>query len=772
VTIWLDSGGGATRGAIASAKTDTTGLASFRLMLPATAADYYYTAEANQTPSVKSTFTEKAVIPPSSDSGIFISARFGLTFAGYAGEAVAHTTVYVGDMAFRPLPGMTATLSVSSGTLSDTLVTTDNSGEASVHQWTLGPNIGADTLTIHVRSLSKTVVLPVLSGPPAVMVVDSTILQGAPDSLVHGTVRLTVVDAQGRGVPEVPVTFEDGSGASVCLPYTSTDDGGVLKMGGTLCSWRLGPELGPQTLRVSSGAATARITATAVARPAALTVVSNPATGGVTAGTTLADDVVVQVQPQPGMSPAGYLVRFGPGAWVTSGASAYGDSAVTDTAGLARVRWKLSATLGTQVLTAAIAAYPAVNVADTALVSGQPVYVTVSAAAAHTCAVSGVSYDGAGGHQPVFCWGRNAEQELDDGTTVERMAPVIATIPDYAFYGIALTAGGASSCAEYDDMQLQGVVGSHEVFPELYVSHLRCWGGNASGQVGAAPSPGATPVDVGSYIGGASVSASHACAVHSVFAPADSIVCWGDNQYGELGDGTRTTRFTPAGVHGFVGTPSFVRAGDGFACGVNTSGQAFCWGHNSEGQLGDNTRVDRAIATPVATNIHFATGPKFSAGTAHVCGIGTDGHAYCWGRNAFGQLGDGTQTTRSGPVAVATSIGFVAIAAGGEHTCALAADSTAYCWGNDDHGQLGTGASGGIVGSPTAVIGGLKFRSISAGAAHTCGVTTDHHVFCWGSNSDGQLGDGTTTDRPMPVQVSDYRPVATAAASMNRMRKR
>jgi alpha-tubulin suppressor-like RCC1 family protein len=790
VTIRLDSGGGTSSSVVAAAQPDMNGFASFRLALPPTPATYHYSAVADESPLVKVDFIETAVFPPTSDSGVLISASLdGYSYlGGYTGEVVS-PRIFVTDRLYHPLSGMTLRLSVSpGGFISDTVVTTNSSGQAAAKQWTLGPIVGADTLTVRLRSLSTVVVAAATSGPPATIIPDSEILQAAPDSLLSNPIRLTVRDAQGRGVVGAPVTWLDDYSSDSCT--TTTGRNGVTWSIPPLattngCRWQADSRLGTHTLRVTSGIAAAQITVAVVAKPVGINAVSKSATGYFAPGTVLPDSVVFQLQPPPGGSVAGYLVRFISGNQFSSN---FADSALTDITGTARVRWKLGPALGAQVLSASVVAYPAVTASFTVLSAGQPQYGAVAAGAAHTCALTDVALAASSyAHYapPVVCWGRNSEGEIGDGSTIMRPSPTALRNATSSPYNFSIAAGVTSSCTEYDDDQ--GVEISPRSFTTILAPRaLVCWGGNTTGQAGAAPSLSVAATPVGEMLSKPGVGTAHACAIRiriqgSSAAP-DSILCWGDNQYGELGDGTRTSRSTPASIQGVVGTPAILGAGDGFTCAVNTSGQAFCWGRNSEGQLGDQTSADRSSAAPVAINTRFAamsaglvpTGiqPEFSVGKAHACGIGVDARAYCWGRNAFGQLGDGSQASRPVPVVVASPVSFAAIAAGGEHSCAIASDGAAYCWGNNDHGQLGTGAAGGVVTSPAAVVGGLRFQTISAGGAHTCGLTTDSRVFCWGSNSDGQLGDGTTTDRAAPVQVSDYRPDASATASMARGRKR
>ena len=192
-----------------------------------------------------------------------------------------------------------------------------------------------------------------------------------------------------------------------------------------------------------------------------------------------------------------------------------------------------------------------------------------------------------------------------------------------------------------------------------------------------------------------------------------------------------------------------VAAGLLHTCGVAINGRAYCWGWNAYGQVGDGTNNRRPSPTPVAGRLQFI---EVSSGVRHSCGLTLDHRIYCWGDNEVGQLGDGTRTPHVMPVRVAGGLLFRQVRAGFFHTCALGNDKRAYCWGRNTSGELGTG--GGRALKPAAVAGGHRFFQITAGATHSCGKTTDYRGFCWGSNAFGKLGDGTTTDRRTPRAVA------------------
>jgi hypothetical protein len=194
-------------------------------------------------------------------------------------------------------------------------------------------------------------------------------------------------------------------------------------------------------------------------------------------------------------------------------------------------------------------------------------------------------------------------------------------------------------------------------------------------------------------------------------------------------------------------TFSTLVAGWSHTCGLTSNGNAFCWGLNSDGQLGDGSRLDRLVPTPV----RGAT-VNLTAGSAHTCGI-ADNAVLCWGDNRFGQLGDGTNESRPQPVAVQGLPGRPRdLASGAVHTCALLDDGSAWCWGQNLHGQLGDGSTQNR-NRAARVAGNVSLRSIEAGGALTCGFATDGTEYCWGLNQNGQLGDGTRESRSSPTVV-------------------
>ena len=260
-----------------------------------------------------------------------------------------------------------------------------------------------------------------------------------------------------------------------------------------------------------------------------------------------------------------------------------------------------------------------------------------------------------------------------------------------------------------------------------------------------------TPEPVTGGLSFASVSAGsgHACGV----TVGGDAYCWGSNARGQLGDGSMLDRSTPMLVEGGLKFTS-VSAGSSDTCGITTSGDAHCWGRNDRGQLGDGTRDDRLAPVLVAGGLTFAL---VSAGGFHTCGVTTSDDAYCWGANSIGQIGNPPPPAgdRLTPSLVTGGLTFVLITVGSNgHTCGVTTLGGGFCWGLNNEGQLGNGTKINGPHQPGPVEGSLSFAILNAGIRYTCGVTTSGDAYCWGENFSGQLGNGTTIGRLTPVLVA------------------
>lgn len=298
---------------------------------------------------------------------------------------------------------------------------------------------------------------------------------------------------------------------------------------------------------------------------------------------------------------------------------------------------------------------------------------------------------------------------------------------------IAITAGGLHTCA-------------------LTSGGIKCWGLNDNGQLGDGTTiQRLTPVDVSGLSSGITAIAAgvnYTCALTS----SGGVKCWGVNDSGELGDGTITDRLTPVDVSGLSSGLTAVATGDSHTCALTSSGGIKCWGLNIAGALGDGTTIQRL--TPVDVSGLSSGTTAITVGRIHTCALTNAGGVKCWGHNFFNQLGDGTSTSSSTPVDVSNlSNGGTMITAGGDFTCALTTSGGIKCWGYNVYGQLGDGTARPRL-TPVDVTGlSSGITAIEAGGLHTCALTSGGGVKCWGDNSYGQIGDGSTTPRLTPVNV-------------------
>jgi alpha-tubulin suppressor-like RCC1 family protein len=282
---------------------------------------------------------------------------------------------------------------------------------------------------------------------------------------------------------------------------------------------------------------------------------------------------------------------------------------------------------------------------------------------------------------------------------------------------------------------------------------VKCWGDDEYGEVGDGTTVNkTTPVGVSGLSSGVtaiSAGAFHTCALTSTGA----VKCWGDDEYGEVGDGTTVNKTTPVAVSGLSSGVTAISAGAYHTCALTSAGAVKCWGENEYGELGDGTTVN--TTTPVAVSGLSSGVTAISAGAYHTCALTSAGAVKCWGENGDGQLGDGTTTNTTTPVNVlGLSSGVTAISAGALHTCALTSAGAVKCWGYNRFGEVGDGTTTNIA-EPVAVSGlSSGVTAISAGELHTCALTSASAVECWGDNERGEVGDGTTTNKTTPVAVS------------------
>jgi alpha-tubulin suppressor-like RCC1 family protein len=204
-------------------------------------------------------------------------------------------------------------------------------------------------------------------------------------------------------------------------------------------------------------------------------------------------------------------------------------------------------------------------------------------------------------------------------------------------------------------------------------------------------------------------------------------------------------------VIGFNFRQGSLAAGGVHTCGLTVGGAAYCWGRNFYGTLGDGSTTNSTTPVAVTGGIAFAS---LTGGAEYNCGLTSGGAAYCWGYGAYGQLGVGTAANSTTPVAVVGDLTLVSVWAGLRHTCGFTRSGEDYCWGYNEFGQLGDGTTFGRI-APVAVATGGPFLRLAPGLGHTCGLAPGGAAYCWGYNGAGELGNGTTGgNSTTPVAVA------------------
>ncbi len=555
---------------------------------------------------------------------------------------------------------------------------------------------------------------------------------GFPGALLSQPFVVRAEDQGGRPVEGAIVVWTVESGGGTVAPSQSVTGADGLAS----ATLRLGSSPGQQSVSATIG------NARPVLFTATTPIVGSPASAVAVAGNNqaappgsrLADSLVVRVTDQSGNPVSGVTVVWSVA--VGSGSVSPATS-VTDAAGRAATSWTIGATGGPM----SVQALPGSLAPISFTAASTIIFASVQAGAMHSCGLDegGVAFcwgyngDGqlgvgavAGGSGPVFsttrpaavgggqtfsrissggfhtcgptlsinpyCWGKNVDGRLGDGSNSPTSSPVHVSGPNVFS---ALTAGGTHTC---------GLTPGGRVF---------CWGSNLEGQLGVVilqdpDSTGVRPPPV---------------VPEFLLAPLRSDTV------------SRTWRAVAAGgLH---------------TCALTTSGQAYCWGAGGNGQLG-NGNSGSVLPEPVTS---LDTYVAIAAGDKHTCALTASGSAWCWGVNSDGQLGDNTVTDRDFPTQVAGGITFASISAGIAHTCGLSTSGVAYCWGRNASGQLGNGATA-AQSMPVAVGGGFTWTGVSAGERHSCGVTTGRVAYCWGGNQFGQVGDGTQVNRTLPAKVA------------------
>ena len=342
------------------------------------------------------------------------------------------------------------------------------------------------------------------------------------------------------------------------------------------------------------------------------------------------------------------------------------------------------------------------------------------------------------------------------GTTPTKVSVGLSGLAPYTTYYYRIVASSSSGTSYGGEGEFTTTAtgtfaaGAYHTCALVSGGSVACWGNDENGQLGNGTNKGefTTPVTVGGITNATEVAAggAHSCALLG----GGSIDCWGYNKFGEVGDGTTTERTTPVAVSGITDAIQ-ITAGYAHTCALLSGGKIDCWGENAYEQLGDGNAKNSS--TPVAVS-GISTATSVTAGGFGTCAVIAGGTVDCWGYNGFGELGNGTTNDSSTPVQVSGITNAVSVTAVGYfQACAALQTGGVDCWGDNETGELGNGSTKSSS-TPVAVSGITNDAEVTAGGFHTCAVLLTKSVDCWGENHYGELGNGTTKKSDVPVVVS------------------
>ena len=380
-----------------------------------------------------------------------------------------------------------------------------------------------------------------------------------------------------------------------------------------------------------------------------------------------------------------------------------------------------------------------------------PYWIALSSNIANTCGISS--------ENKVYCWGNGMYGKLGNNGTTNSSVPVAVStsglLQNKIIKSISVTNDHSCVLASDDSGYCWG-------------NDLSGYLGTGSSSTHRSSVPVAismTGLLAGKSLKSISVGTSHTC----VIASDSRVYCWGYNPDGRLGDGTTTNSPSTAVAVSTSGvlagkTINAVSVQYDHSCVIASDGNAYCWGYGSTGSLGYGSSTSSSVPVAVSTAGVLAGKSIKSVSTSfsNSCAIASDDNVYCWGAGTYGALGNSSTARSLIPVAVTTSGALSgktvkSMVQGQSHTCVIASDNNAYCWGRNNQGQLGNGTTSDssvpVAVSMSGLLSGKTIKSISAGHAYTCVIASDNNAYCWGYNGDGQLGNNSTVNSTQPVLV-------------------
>ena len=363
----------------------------------------------------------------------------------------------------------------------------------------------------------------------------------------------------------------------------------------------------------------------------------------------------------------------------------------------------------------------------------------------------------------VFMWGDNQYGYLGDGTSITRNVPTEITS------NFSLSTG---------EKIISLSLGSNHASALTSTGRVFMWGGNGSGQLGDGTTTDKNvPTEITSNFSLASndkiIALSLGVQHSSALSAMGRVFMWGYNVAGQLGDGTSTTRSIPTEITtGFSllagETIISISLSIDHSSALTSTGRVFMWGWNRDGQLGDGTSITRNVPTEITSNFSLPIGEKIlslSMGSSHSSAFTSTGRVFMWGYNQFGQLGNGMNVNRNLPTEITSNFSFsegekiISLSLGSTHSSALTSTGRVFIWGSNEYGKLGDGTNTDKnipteITSSFSLIAGEKIISLSLGWYHSLALTSTARVYAWGANWNNSLGDGTSSNRNVPTEIT------------------